>query len=132
MRQKLINDYLKRSDVRIQMLEFLKDKGSYADVVRESQEIVELILKALIMSVGLEVPKVNDVSRYIEKNINLFPQVISDNLKKIKEISRTLRKDRELSFYGAEDWIPSDEYDVNDAEQSIIWCKEIYAIVKRL
>lgn len=130
MRQRLIEDYLKRSSVRIQMLEFLRGKGSYADVVREAQEIVELALKALLMFVGLEVPKVHEVSRYIEKNINLFPQPIVDNLNNIKKISRSLRKDRELSFYGTEDWIPSDEYDLQDAEQAILWSKEIYGLVK--
>jgi hypothetical protein len=37
----------------------------------------------------------------------------------IKAISKRLRKERELSFYGAEDFIPTEEYDLADAEQAI-------------
>jgi HEPN domain-containing protein len=55
------------------MLEFLKNEGAYADVVREAQEVVELMLKGLTLYYGLDVPKVHDVSRFIEENINVFP-----------------------------------------------------------
>lgn len=131
MRERLIKDYIYRSSVRIEMLEFLKRKGSYADVVREAQEIVELLLKALLMNVGLEVPKVHDVSKFIEKNLQLFPEIIVKDFKKIKDISRTLRKERELSFYGADDWIPSEEYSIEDAEMAISYCKEIFDLVQK-
>ena len=133
MRTKLIRDYIKRAEKRIKALEFLKQEQDYADVVRESQETVELLLKALIMSVGLEVPKVHDVSRFIEVNLDLFPKTIKQNIGKIKKISRELRKERELSFYGAEDWIPLEEYTEEDAEQAINWVKEIKeTVVKAL
>ena len=37
-KRKLAKDYLERSKVRLKMLEFLKNEGAYADVVREAQE----------------------------------------------------------------------------------------------
>lgn len=112
-------------------MEFLKEEKDYADVVREAEEVVELLLKALIMAFGLEVPKVHDVSKFIEANKEAFPQVIRDNLFRIKEISRKLRKERELAFYGLEDWIPSEEYTLKEAEQAIDWAKEIQSIAKK-
>jgi len=130
-RNRLVNDYLVRSTKRIKALEFLKSEEDYADVVRESQEVVELLLKALIIAFGLEVPKVHDVSKYIEINKEVFPSVVIDNFERIKEISRKLRKERELSFYGMEDWIPSEEYTLDEAEQAINWAKEIKSIVER-
>lgn len=130
-RFRLVKDYLFRSEKRIKALEFLKSEGAYADVVRESQEVVELLLKALLIAFGLEVPKVHEVSKYIEKNMDAFPSVISENISKIKEISRNLRKERELAFYGLEDWIPSEEYKVEDADKAIEWAKEIKSIVER-
>ncbi|MEZ0344636.1 MAG: HEPN domain-containing protein [Caldimicrobium sp.] len=130
-RLKLVKDYLFRAEKRIKALEFLKEEKDYADVVREAQEVVELLLKALIMAFGLEVPKVHDVSKFIEANKEVFPQVIRDNLFRIKEISRKLRKERELAFYGLEDWIPSEEYTLKEAEQAIDWAKEIQSIVKK-
>lgn len=118
-RIRLVKDYLFRAEKRIKALEFLKSEQDYADVVREAQEVVELLLKALIMAFGLEVPKMLDVSKFIELNLEAFPLVIRENLDRIKEISRKLRKERELSFYGLEDWIPSEEYTLDEAEQAI-------------
>lgn len=126
----LVEDYLKRAEKRIKTLEFLYNLEDYADVVREAQETVELLLKGLIMMVGLEVPKVHDVSRFIEPHLELFPKVIVENFQSIKKISRTLRKERELSFYGTLDWIPSEEYNSEDAERAISWAKKIYQWVK--
>jgi len=103
-RNRLVNDYLVRSTKRI---------------------------KALIIAFGLEVPKIHDVSKYIEINKEVFPSVVIDNFERIKEISRKLRKERELSFYGMEDWIPSEEYTLDEAEQAISWAKEIKSIVEK-
>ncbi|MDL1957726.1 MAG: HEPN domain-containing protein [Candidatus Desulfofervidus auxilii] len=130
MRHKLIQDYLFRAEKRIKMLEFLKNEQDYADVVREAQEVVELLLKALIMSVGLEIPKVHDVSGYIGNHLEFFPEVIKKNFEKIRYISRELRKERELAFYGAHDWIPGEEYTLEEAERAINWAKELLELVK--
>ncbi|PMP89933.1 MAG: DNA-binding protein [Hydrogenobaculum sp.] len=130
-RYRLVKDYLIRSEKRLKALEFLKSEQDYADVVREAQEVVELLLKALIMAYGLDIPKVHDVSKFIEENLNVFPDIISSNITKIKQISRTLRKEREISFYGMEDFIPSEEYTKEDAEQAINWAREIKDIVEK-
>ena len=131
MRNSLIKDYLFRAEKRIKMLEFLKKEKDYADVVREAQEVVELLLKALILAVGLEIPKVHDVSKFIKRNLEFFPPTIKTNFERIRHISRELRKERELSFYGAFDWIPSEEYSLEDAEKAISWSKEILNLVKK-
>ncbi|GAB6078463.1 HEPN domain-containing protein [Hydrogenobaculum acidophilum] len=130
-RARLVKDYLIRSEKRIKALEFLKSEQDYADVVREAQEVVELLLKALIMAYGLDIPKVHDVSKFIEENINVFPDIIRSNISNIKQISRTLRKEREIAFYGMEDFIPSEEYTKEDAESAISWVKEIKGIVEK-
>ena len=131
MRKSLIEDYLKRGQIRIKMLKFLKKEKDYPDVVREAQEVVEILLKALILWAGLEVPKLHDVSKYIEKHLDLFPEIIQQNIKKIRKISRELRKEREMAFYGAEDWIPLEEYTEEDAQRAIKWATEIYELVSK-
>lgn len=68
------------------------------------------------MMVGSEVPKVYVVSKFMEARVELFPKVIVENFKDIKKNSRTLRKERELSFYGTLDWILSEEYNSEDAK----------------
>jgi HEPN domain-containing protein len=111
--------YLKKARVRLQALSFYKDNEAYSDVVREAQELVELLLKAILRAVGIEVPKVHDVGRTLEKHHCLLPSVLDKNLDEIKRISKRLRKERELSFYGAEDFIPTEEYDLEDAVMAI-------------
>ncbi|MTI83834.1 MAG: HEPN domain-containing protein [Firmicutes bacterium] len=111
--------YLKKAKVRFDALTFYKDNESYSDVVREAQELVELLLKAVLRSVGVEVPKIHDVGRTLEKNRQLLPQVLNERLSELKKISKRLRKERELSFYGAEDFIPTEEYELEDAEMAI-------------
>lgn len=111
--------YLKKAQVRFKALFFYKENGAYSDVVREAQELVELLLKAVLRAVGVEVPKIYDVSRTLEKHRLLLPPILADSLDGIKSISKRLRKERELSFYGAEDFIPTEEYSIEDADKAI-------------
>jgi len=60
--------YLKSAQVRFKALFFYKDNKAYSDVVREAQELVELLLKAVLRAIGVEVPKVHDVSRTLERH----------------------------------------------------------------
>jgi len=56
----LAADYVRRADVRLRALDVLFDAGSWADVVRESQEAVELALKGH-NSVMPTVDRISDV-----------------------------------------------------------------------
>lgn len=115
----LTSAYLDKARVRLDGLYFFRDRGAYSDVVRDAQSVVELSLKAVLRASGVEVPKIHDVGRALESNKDLLPAQIVANLQKIRSISKRLRKERELSFYGAEDFIPTEEYDLTDAEQAI-------------
>jgi HEPN domain-containing protein len=48
----------------------------------------------------------------------------------IQKISRELRKDRELAFYGMNDWIPLNEYTQEDAQDAIERVEYIFHLVK--
>jgi HEPN domain-containing protein len=100
---------------RLKALKVLLDEGSWADVVREAQEIVELCLKALVRRAGIEVPRIHDVSPVLDKNRDRFPPAVRQNLDEMIHISRQLRRDRELAFYGSEDLTPSEFYTKEDA-----------------
>ena len=58
----LAADYIKRAAVRLRAIDALYEAGSWADVVRESQEAVELALKGLLRTVGIDPPHVHDVA----------------------------------------------------------------------
>lgn len=131
MSDKLVEDYLKKGKIRIKALDFYKQHKDYSDVVREAQEVVELLLKAILRNVGIEIPKVHDVSKTIEKNLDYMPSSIKENISEIKRISKSLRKEREISFYGADDFIPTEEYTEEEANKAIKDAKFIYEIIKK-
>lgn len=111
-------DYIERAHKRLSAVAALYKEKSWADVVRESQEVVELALKALLRHHHIEVPRIHDVSAILEAEISRFPTSVQKNMAKYVSISRTLRRDRELAFYGSEDLTPREFYKQADADSA--------------
>ena len=111
----LAADYVRRARARLAAVDALFVGESWADVVRESQEVVELALKGLLRAMGIEPPRIHDVSEVLMAERERFPKAIQQNLDTLAAGSRTLRRDRELAFYGAEDLTPSGFYTQEDA-----------------
>lgn len=112
----LAQDYLHRAEVRLEALEVLFERESWADVVREAQEIVELALKGLLLAVGIDPPRMHDVSAVLLAERARVPAALGPELENLAQVSRQLRRDRELAFYGALDLTPSGFYKKSDAE----------------
>jgi hypothetical protein len=113
--RELAADHLKRAAARLKALDVLFDSGSWADVVRESQEVVELALKGALRAVGVEPPRIHDVADVLLAERARFPAELASHLDRLATISRQLRRDRDLAFYGAEDLTPSTFYREADA-----------------
>lgn len=111
----LAADYVRRAGARLRALDVLFDEESWADVVREAQEIVELALKGLLRSSGIEPPRIHDVADVLLDERTRLPEPIRTDVGRLADLSRGLRRDRELAFYGAEDLTPSDFYRKADA-----------------
>ena len=114
----LAGDYIRRAGIRLRALDVLHEAGSWADVVREAQEIVELSLKGVLRAHGIEPPRIQDVSEVLLQERSRLPAALQKQVVDLAEISRQLRRDRELAFYGAEDLTPSDFYSRSDAERA--------------
>jgi HEPN domain-containing protein len=111
----LAADYVRRAGARLRALDTLFDQESWADVVREAQEVVELALKGLLRSSGVEPPRIHDVADVLRDEQARLPEAVRGDVGRLAELSRGLRRDRELAFYGAEDLTPSDFYRRADA-----------------
>ena len=111
-------DHVKRAGVRLRAVKVLFEAESWADVVRESQEVVELALKGLLRAHGIEAPRLHDVSEILLAERGRLPASLRDEVEALARISRDLRRDRELAFYGAEDLTPSGFYKRPDAERA--------------
>lgn len=126
----LARDYVRRATVRLRVLDVLHEAESFADVVRESQEVVELALKGLLRASGVEPPRTHDVSDVLLAERERLPAGVRGELAKLTEASRQLRRDRELAFYGAEDLTPSGFYSRADAEQARSSARDVVALVR--
>ena len=114
----LARDYIARAELRLRAVDTLFEEGGWADVVRESQEVVELALKALLRGCGVAAPRIHDVSEVMLLERNRLPDFLAPEVDRLAEISKELRRDLELAFYGAEDLTPSGFYSRGDAERA--------------
>lgn len=126
----LAGDYVHRAAVRLRTLDVLFDAESWADVVREAQEIVELALKGLLRSRGIQPPRIHDVSDVLLAEHARLPEDLQAGLDTLVEASRQLRRDRDLAFYGAEDLTPSGFYSREDAERARSSAREVVGLVR--
>lgn len=115
----LAQSYLRKALVRLEILELYLSKEAFSDVVREAQEAVELMLKAILRQVGVEPPKWHDVGDLIVTSEPRLPETVRPNVRRMAAISAWLRKERELAFYGDADFLPTEEYTRDQALQAI-------------
>lgn len=115
----LAQSLIRKATDRLDILDLLFKKGAYSDVVREAQEIVELAMKGMLRAVGVEPPKFHDVGGLLVEHRKKFPGPISRQADRIATISKRLKKEREISFYGDIDFIPTEEYKIEDAMEAM-------------
>lgn len=116
--QSLATSYLAKATSRLKLLPLLLSDEDYSDVIREAQEIVELALKAMLRNQGIEPPKWHDVGPILLGHAERFPSGTRAHLQRLAEISKWLRREREMAFYGEIDFIPSEEYELDDARRA--------------
>ncbi len=123
----LAESYLKKADVRVMVLRIFVDAQDYSDVVREAQEAVELALKAVLRRIGVEPPKVHDVGALLGVYADRFGGV---DVERLAAISRALRKEREMAFCGDVDFLPTEQYSREEAEQALADATEVVTAVR--
>ena len=128
----LAQSYLTKARVRLAILTVLYDADAYSDVVREAQEIVELALKGILRQVGVEPPHWHDVGALLREHSSRVPSISTAELDRLAATSAWLRKEREFSFYGDIDFIPTEQYDATVAMRAIDGARECVAAATRV
>ncbi|MEM1681019.1 MAG: HEPN domain-containing protein [Sulfolobales archaeon] len=130
----MAQSYLRQAEERIRHAKEALEGGNYPYVIRQCQESVELLLKAALRLVGVEVPKWHDVGPVLRREAQRFPEWFQVEIPVLARISRKLRREREPSMYGDEEsGIPPDElYDRFDAEEALNYASNVYSIVLKL
>ncbi len=101
--EEMARAYLAQAEEILREAERLHQRQAWNLVVRRSQEAVELALKGILRHVGVEVPRTHDVSFWLKNYQNRLPPPLRNEVDRLASISRRLRLERELSFYGDED-----------------------------
>jgi len=114
----LARDYVRRAGFRLKAIDVLFEHESWPDVVGESQEAVELALKGLLRASGIEPPRIHDVSQVLLQERERLPETLRGEVDRLARLSKQLRRDRELAFYGTEDVTPSEFYSREDATEA--------------
>jgi HEPN domain-containing protein len=136
---RLAEPYLKEASIRLKSAERAFNEGFWAYCMRQSQECVELSLKAALRLVAIEYPKIHDISYVLTEERNRFPEQSRGEIEELAEISSTLSKMRGPSMYGDEmKGLPPEElfkrgdaeYALKGAEKSFNWAKNLQSSFK--
>lgn len=131
---KIARSYIKQAGARLNDAHDAYEEENYPYAVRLSQECVELSLKAVLKVVGIEYPKVHDVSDVFPSVTQRFPEWFQAELDYLSESSKILVKKRELSFYGGEDAFlsPDEVIGEADAKDAVERAEKAYNLCKKL
>jgi HEPN domain-containing protein len=107
---------------------------AHADVVRESQEVVELVLKGALRFIGVDPPKRHDVRGTLERFLERLPAEWRRAMKELEEASSGLVRDRAHAFYGDEErLVPASElFAERDAQAALTVVDRFLALYERL
>ncbi|GBC71983.1 hypothetical protein HRbin02_01772 [Candidatus Calditenuaceae archaeon HR02] len=131
---KLARAYLRQADDRLADAARALEKGNHPYALRLSQESVELSLKASLRIIGIEYPKIHDVSDLLLAYRERFPGWFREKIDFLAETSRRLSSKRELSFYGGEEALltPEELISREDAIDALERASKTLELVKRL
>lgn len=128
----LAQSYLIKATKRLKALALLAEEEAHSDVVREAQEIVELALKGILRQVGIEPPKQHDVGGLLIEYRHRLPDGVRHQVDAVAQDSKWLRKERELTFYGDTDFVPTEEYFEVDSRKAMAAAQRAVEMAKQV
>jgi HEPN domain-containing protein len=131
---RIARDYLRQARARRVAVDALFAAAAYPGVVRESQDVVELVLKGALRFVGVEPAKRHDVHDLVEQFIDRFPPEWRQVMSELGPALTQLAQDRAPAFYGreAEDVPPSELFGEGDARRAMAVADRLLDLYARL
>ncbi len=127
----LARSYFRRSGLRLRILEEYMKHRAFAEVVREAQEVVELLQKAVLIALGIRPPKWHEVGDLLLMHREKLPVEAAQLAHWVQE-GKWLRSQRELAFYGDMDVIPERFYTEADARRAIATARWFYGLARQV
>jgi len=132
--QQIAAGYLLQAEARLKTARSALRGRNFAYAIRQSQEAVELGLKAALLYAAIDVPRVHDVGPFLLAEKGRFPLGFRRAIPRLAHASRRLRSERERYMYGDEAiGIPADElYTRLDANEATNDAAYVVRTVRRL
>ncbi len=124
--------YFKKCTSRLRALGVLMEDKNFSDVVRESQEIVELCSKGILRLALIDPPHRHDLAAELEQSREKLGRSHNKVLDDLIVANHWLRREREMAFYGAEDFDPTEGYSVNDANRAFGYATQAVGLLGAL
>lgn len=130
----MAHSYFSEAKIRLKTARSALRKKHFAYTIRQSQECVELYLKGVLRFVGIEPPKWHDVGIILKNEINRFPEWFKKRVDEVAQISKELRRERELSMYGDSDLrLPANKlYSKIEAKEALKKAKIVASLCQQL
>ncbi len=125
----LARAYFEKARKRLRALQTLFEDEAHSDVIRKTQELVELALKGMLRFIGIEPPKQHDVGGLLLEHCDRLHAAVAAVAQRLADLSHRLRKEREFAFYGDEDFIPTEEYTRDDASAALDDARFVVALL---
>jgi len=124
---------LRQAEARLKDACGARDDGNHPYAVRLSQGCVELSLKGVLRAVGIEYPKVHEVSDVFLRIPERFPDWFIREIEFIRESSKLLFRKREPSLYGDETLhlSPDEVMDEGDAADAVSRAEMVFELCNR-
>jgi len=131
---KVGKSFLRQARARLEDAKDASAEANYPYAVRLSQECVELSLKAVLKLVGIDYPKIHDVSDVLVEVKDRFPNWFKAEIDFLRDSSKILVKKREPSLYGSEEAFlsPDEVMNKDDAEDAVMRAEKIYKLCENL
>ena len=131
---RVARSYLRQAKARLDDAGDALGEGNHPYAVRLSQECVELSLKAVLKAVGIEYPKIHEVSDIFPEIRDRFPDWFRSEIGFMIESSKLLFKKREPSLYGDEEaLLPPDEVmSEDDAKDATDRAERVHGLCEKL
>ncbi len=133
-RLRLAEGLLRQAERRLKSAKFAFAERDFAYTVRQSQECVEMSLKAALRLIGVGYPKVHDVSPALKAFRERFPSWFKREVKLMAEASRVLAEYRGPSMYGIEVEMkpPEELFEEDDAKRALDYAQKVYENCRKL
>jgi len=119
--RELSRSYFRQGKARYRTAKLAYNQRNYPYSVRQAQESVELVLKGALKLVGVEHPKLHDVSDALLSNTDRFPEQFRVRVDQLAKISKQLARKRAPAMYGEETrGLPPEKlFDRTDAKKAL-------------